>query len=486
MRALIEIIGLGPGRKGLVTAETLDLIDSVPVRIARTQKHPSIGVLERPCSDSEAHPRVIYCDDLYDTGENFAAVYAQVVQRVLDYANEYGRVIYAVPGSPRVAENAVQRLIEIAAEPDSEVEVVVHAAMSFLDLAWVTLGVDPVEDSVQIIDALALGEQPETQHYNWAKDLLAGPNPVLISQCYSKQVLSDIKLSVEEPSAGLSARVIQRLGTDDEAVFDVPWAELDRSFEPDHLTSIFVQGLGGGLGLSMQRFGWLVTRLREGCVWDARQTHSSLRRYLIEESYETLDALDALDSANSEYETLSTDTAVSQEVLLNAADSVERCYEDLCEELGDLLFQIFFHSEIASEAFAFDLEDVVDGVYEKLYSRHDHVFASEDLSEEELGQRWEQHKRSEKRRGSALDGIPLHLPALLRAYKFVSKASRLDIDFEAMVAKASEDRSIADSKDISLALLDIVKWARQSGLDPESALRDLLRIIEKEIRAAGL
>ena len=111
-------------------------------------------------------------------------------------------------------------------------------------------------------------------------------------QCDSRSVLSQIKLAVDD-GEGVEVTVLQRLGLPDEAVFAVAWDELDRAFAPDHLTSLYVPALAAPVAGELARFDELVRTLRRDCPWDAEQTHESLRRHLVEEAYEVLDALDA-------------------------------------------------------------------------------------------------------------------------------------------------------------------------------------------------
>ena len=204
-------------------------------------------------------------------------------------------------------------------------------------------------------------------------------------------MLSDIKLMVDEPG-DMRAIVLQRLGAPDQQVFEVVWADLDREVVADHLTSVYVPMLASPVSTAFARFDEMVKRLRVDCPWDADQTHASLRRYLVEETYETLEALDRLveadDDPNADHDDLAT------------------CYADLQEELGDLLYQIFFHSILASERGWFGVAEVAQGIYDKLFSRHPHVYGEETVTLEELAPRWEAAKRTEKGRASVMDGIP--------------------------------------------------------------------------------
>ena len=176
--------------------------------------------------------------------------------------------------------------------------------------------------------------------------------------------------------------VLKHLGLPDEEVTVVPWDELDRVVVPDHLTSIWVPRLGEPFAAEFVRLEELARPLRARCPWDRVQTHQSLTRYLLEESYEALEAIEELGPDGSGYEHLE-------------------------EELGDVLFQVVFHSVLASEEGQFALADVARNVHDKLVLRHPHVFGDvEANTAEDVNRNWEQIKRKEKGRASIMDDVP--------------------------------------------------------------------------------
>ena len=200
--------------------------------------------------------------------------------------------------------------------------------------------------------------------------------------------------------------VLKHLGLPDEAVTVVPWDDLDRVVVPDHLTSLWVPRLAEPFAADFVRLEELARALRARCPWDRVQTHQSLTRYLLEESYEALEAIEELgpDGAG---------------------------YEHLEEELGDVLFQVVFHSVLAAEEGQFALGDVARNVHDKLVSRHPHVFGDvEAATAEEVNRNWEQIKRKEKGRASIMDDVPRDLPALLYAHKIQRKAASAGFDWE--------------------------------------------------------
>ncbi|MGC9319628.1 MAG: nucleoside triphosphate pyrophosphohydrolase [Armatimonadota bacterium] len=201
----------------------------------------------------------------------------------------------------------------------------------------------------------------------------------------------------------------------------------------------------------------VMARLRssDGCPWDREQTHGSLRPYLLEEAYEALEAVDAED------------------------------WSRLCDELGDVLLQVVFHAQLASERGDFDIEDVCAGIVRKLKRRHPHVFADAvaDTPDQVLD-RWEKLKRQEKGyegRRSALDGIPPAMPALQRAHKLQKRAARVGFDWDGIEGpRAKIDEELAEVDDAEAAELEdeigdllfaVVNLARFLGVEPEGALR---------------
>ena len=186
----------------------------------------------------------------------------------------------------------------------------------------------------------------------------------------------------------------------------------------------------------------IAERLRApgGCPWDREQTHASLRPHLLEEAYEALEALDRGDLPT------------------------------LRDELGDLLFQIAIHAQLASEEGAFDMADVSRSIGEKLIRRHPHVFAGTSLDGKDLLVQWEQIKREEKKetRGSVLDGVPRSLPALFAAERLQERAARVKL----RPPRIELPMDIDDPEFLGELLFGIVAEARERGFDAETALRE--------------
>ncbi len=398
----------------------------------RTRRHPAAAWLSAD---------VASFDHLYESASSLEEVYIGIVETLVASP---GDVVYTVPGSPVVLERSVSLL---RADPRVEVELI--AGMSFLDLAWARLGVDPVGRGVRLVDGEVFGV-----------DAAAERGPMLVAQCWSRDVLSRIKLAVEEhPSEPVT--VLSHLGLPDEAVFEVAWADLDRKLEPDHLTSLWIPALAAPVGVELSRLVELVRTLRQRCPWDREQTHASLTRHLIEEAYEVVEAIDALEGEGS--------------------------YAHLEEELGDLLVQVCFHSILAAEEGQFDLADVASGVHDKLVGRHPHVFGSlRAESADQVMANWEQIKQAEKGRASVMDGIPTALPALLAASKVLGKATAVGADQRglnealadlqgAVAALGGQEVSTDAGPVVGEAFMALVGLARRLGVDAEGALRQAVR-----------
>ena len=447
------MVGLGPAGADLVTAGTLEVIRASRATFCRTLRHPAAeelfgtsgGATAAADGPATAHRPVRSFDSTYENEPTFSNVYASIVAELIDAASELGNITYAVPGSPTVAETTVEMLLAEAALPGGP-QVVVHPAMSFADLAWARLGVDPVQLGARLVDGHRFGE------------MVGGGGPLLVAQCESPLTLSEVKLTLEDPPDG-PVVLLQRLGLPDELVQEVDWADIDRSVEPDHLTSLWIPDAPSSAGAHLDDMATLMEQLRSADAWKAAQSHETLRRYLIEESYEVLEALDDYDPRTGEGS------------------------EELAAELGDLLYQIVFHSSLASEAGWFDLNTVVRAIHDKLVSRHPHVpqagdpegggIPSPSHSVGELASLWEQSKRAELGRESAFDGIPASLPALVRAMAVTKKASALGLEIPEPAPGVGGD------------LLVLALAAIATGADPEDELRRELRRIEGVLRSQG-
>ena len=192
-----------------------------------------------------------------------------------------------------------------------------------------------------------------------------------------------------------------------------------------------------------------------GCPWDAEQTHESLLTYLIEETYELIDAVQSNDP------------------------------EAIKEELGDVLYNVIFHSDIAEANGQFTIQDVAKYMEDKMKSRHPHVFGTDEEKEEfaaktgdDVMKSWDTHKKKEKpERESVLDGVPVAMPSLALANKVVGKAEKLGL-----LEKGQSPIQVNTDEEVGTLLLAIVSAARVNGIDPEMALRKATTELMADIR----
>jgi tetrapyrrole methylase family protein/MazG family protein len=429
----IVAVGLGPAGADHLLPVARAALEASSHRFARTVRHPAVDDL---LADGVTFTSF---DDVYDAAPDLASAYGEIAARLVAAAHEHGEVVYAVPGSPAVAERAVALL---RADPSVEVELV--AGVSFADLAWVRLGVDPVDGDARVVDGRAIDDAE-----------LAGR--LLVAQCDNAFVLSDVKLTLlEHLGPDTPVTVLQRLGLPDEQVTVVALEDLDRgAVVPDHLTSVFVDAGAVGAARELVRLLQLAKRLRDpgGCPWDAEQTHLSLTRYLLEESYEVVEAVENLPAAG---------------------------YAPLEDELGDLLYQVVFHAVIAQEAGEFTMADVARGIHDKLVRRHPHVFGDVVADETaDVMRNWEQIKKQEKGTTSIVAGITPGLPSLLYTHKLFRKAASVGLEIDDVDAALDRiDTALAGLRagenveaQLAQVLAASVIVARAGGVDAESALR---------------
>ena len=440
MTAHIKIVGLGPGSNDAISAQTLREIDNATHRYIRTTRHPSAHLVKNATS----------FDDEYEKHDKFEDVYRAIADKLIVAAQQHENILYVVPGSPLVLEHTVQLLLQ-----NKSVTTTVMPAMSFLDVVWSALKIDPVDAGVRMIDG-----------HRFA-DLAAGETgPLLVAQCHANWVMSNIKLAHESAIGDEPVIILHHLGLDDEKIIHTTWQNLDREIEPDHLTSIYIPKLSEPIASEMAKLHTLARTLREQCPWDEKQTHDSLVRYLIEETYEVVDAINALDPQDE-----STD-------------------EKFIEELGDLLYQIEFHATIAEQQGRFTIADVARSIHDKLVRRHPHVFGDVRAdSAEEVVSNWDAIKQQERgvvTEKSVFDGVANSSPSLMYSTKLQKRAAEFGFDWpdsKGASDKITEElgelsRAIEtkqDASEIALELGDVlfsvVNLSRHLGVDAETALR---------------
>lgn len=402
---MLKVVGLGPGSLNYLSKEVIDLLKSTEHLYVRTSWHPVLEEIEGLTYKS--------FDELYEEAEDFESLYKTIGDILLKESKDKD-ILYAVPGSPFMAEKTVQYLLE-----NEEVEVI--PGVSFLEPLLASLKIDPVEG---LLVKDALGELH-----------IKGDVHTVLLQIYSRDVASAVKLKLMEYlDDEREVTLIKWAGMKEELIKRMPLYELDHEDLFDHLTSLYIAP-------EEKRYDYetlkeVTRRLRApgGCPWDQEQTHESLKRYLIEECYEVLHAIDTED-----------------------VDALE-------DELGDLLFQAFFHSQIASESGYFTIDDVIYGITDKLIRRHTHVFGDDDAksSDDVLGI-WEQNKSKEKSVEERLSGIPKVSP-LHFAQKYLKITEGL-----------SKDPLKKSKEDLLRDLLAIIREANDLGYSLDMILMDYFK-----------
>ncbi len=444
---MIRVVGLGPGALDRVPEAMRDLLADPDVTVvARTLRHPAAAELAQMRD-------VISCDDLYEAGAGFGDVYEAIVDRLLELSAE-SPVIYAVPGSPRVGEFAVRRLIE-----SGDVDVEVLPGESFVDAILGEIGYDPFERGLQVLDGHDL------------PDPLILDKPTIVGHLDHPQTFGDALDAIGRvvPEETVVTVIIDVGGPEQRLVSE----KLD-SIPPELAglrTSLWVDAEPGGLVGAVK----VMRRLRDECPWDREQTHRSLVPNLLEEAYELIEAINRLPEDGEDWV----------------------AYSAVEDELGDVLLQVLFHEAIARQAHAFDIDGAAEVLRQKLVRRHPHVFGDVDAdSPDEVKRNWDAIKAAE--RGgpydSALDGVPSGLPAVQRASKVQNRAAKVGFDWSSaaeVVPKVEEElaeltSAMGGDGDVEAELGDllfsIVNLSRHLGVDAELALRKSVATFERRFR----
>lgn len=448
---MISIVGLGPAGIERISASVLALLeDESATVVMRTIEHPAAAELaaKRP---------VVGCDDLYESAADFDAVYRGVVDRVFSYG---GRVVYAVPGSALVGERSVPLLRSRARE--SNIDVRLYPGESFIDLALAAVGVDPIADGLQVLDARQT-PSPMPLHL-----------PTLFTQLDTPGTAADLAVELGKVlEHDTQITILSDLGSATESV-SVAGVEALANVATGPRTSAYLPPqLAGWLGLVHTN-----RVLRAECPWDRTQTHHSLLKHLIEEAYETADVI--------------------AELPLEAPGGQPDfgVYAAVEEELGDLLLQVVFHATMASEAGAFDVEEVAEGIRRKLVSRHPHVFGDLSLPDAAAVEaNWERMKAEEKGRMSPMDDVPVALPGLARADKIQRRASAVGFDWDdltpvldklreevAELTAAIDGPAEFAAAELGDVLFAAVNVARHLNIDAEQAMRTANARFERRFR----
>lgn len=386
MEKKIEIIGLGAGDLDqLPLGIYKKLIHSREKIYVRTMDHPVIAALQ------DEGVMFASFDDVYQSKDQFADVYQEIADQLIDIAAN-SPVIYAVPGHPMLAEKTVQLLLE-----QKQAEVTIAGGKSYLDDLFTSLQIDPI-DGFQFVDATS-----------FKRNQLDYTHHIIFCQVYDQFVASNIKLALlEDLPADYPVTIIVAAGSKEEHLRTIPLEELDHRLSISNLTSVYIPPVAADyLHHTFNRLREVIATLRgpNGCPWDKKQTHETLRQYAIEEVYELIDAIDEQDD------------------------------EGIIEELGDVLLQVMLHSQIGEDAGYFTIDDVIRSITNKMIHRHPHVFADKEAKTvADVNRNWDALKQAEKdgQRKSVLDGVPKSMSALTKAYHLQKQAGKVGFEWESV------------------------------------------------------
>lgn len=443
---MIKIVGLGPGAKDALTIGTIIELENNKNVFLRTEKHPTVEYLK------EKNIKFSTYDNVYDTMESFDEVYENIANDLIKKHEMLGDLVYAVPGHPLVAERSVFNLVDLCKKNNIKYKVI--PAVSFIDAMMESLMIDPIE-GLKVIDAFDINNQ-----------ILDKRIGTVITQVYNPLIASEVKLRLlEQYNDDTEIFYVRAAGIEgQESIRKIPLFELDMQEDIDYLTSIYIpKDLNNKKDFNDLLNIVEVLRGENGCPWDREQTHESLEKALIEESYEVIDAIQQEDD------------------------------DSLIEELGDVLLQVVFHASIGKEDGYFDISDIIKGICDKMISRHPHVFGNSDSleSSSQVLEKWDELKKKEKgfnTLSEEMRGITKGLPALLRAHKVQNKARKAGFDFEDInsainkvneeineildVYKINNEAKIKD--EVGDLLFSCVNIARLLDVDEEIALNSTI------------
>ncbi|WP_299746328.1 nucleoside triphosphate pyrophosphohydrolase [uncultured Rossellomorea sp.] len=437
----ITIVGLGAGDIEQLPLGVYRLIKSSSHLYLRTKEHPVVKDLTAEGVEFQSF------DAVYEKHEQFDHVYEEIVRELVRESEQHP-LVYAVPGHPLVAEKAVQMLLDL--QKEGKIQVSIGGGQSFIDALFASVGADPI-DGFQLLDGTSL--KLHDIHMN---------QQLIIGQVYDAFVASEVKITLMELYPyDYEVMLVTAAGSKEEKVERIPLVELDRVAHLSNVTSLYVPAVK-----EMESTYKQYTTLREiistlrgpdGCPWDKEQTHHSLKKYLLEETYELLEAIE------------------------------EEDIEHMIEELGDVLLQVMLHAQIGEDEGMFTMEEVIESLASKMVRRHPHVFGSVQVENtEQVKANWDEIKKQEKsdEHEPMLKNVAKGMPALMKAYEYQKKAAKVGFDwpdpqgawekvweelkeFENEVENNSENHIKKEFGDILFALISVARFYK---IFPEEAL----------------
>ena len=443
MKKRITIVGLGPGGEDELTLGAIKALKQGNV-ILRTQNHGAVPFLER-----EGIPFTTL-DHIYESSDNFEDAYSAMADTILNKAQNQD-IVLGVPGHPMIGERLVLELISRVDDQKTYIDII--SGVGTAEAALATVGKAHDAQGMKVVTAVELDiSHIDTNMTTVVLDidnaLLASNVKLTLLRAYPPEL--EVYLCKNDNNGKLKCQ-------------GIPLHEMDRLEEYDHTTCLYVPSVDF---TKLEEFGFnhlvkVMDMLRspEGCPWDREQTHESLKQYLLEETYEVLEAIEMKD------------------------------YEKIIEELGDVLLQIVFHSHIGKEHGEFDIRDVTTAICRKMIDRHPHIFGDARVKDaEQVLENWEQIKKKEKGLVShtqVLRDIPSILPSLMRANKVQKKAALVGFDWDSIEDAAKKlQEELSELKDayqegnqdkineeLGDLLFSVVNVARFLKVEPELALK---------------
>ena len=459
----LTVIGLGAADFDQLQMGVYKQLKQAKKLYVRTEDHPVLHDLKEE--------GVVFSsfDNVYEKHDTFAPVYKEIAALLIEAAKEEP-VMYAVPGHPLVAEQTVQHLIEAANK--GQVHLKIEGGQSFLDPIFGALKIDPIE-GFQLLDGTSMSMHDINMRQH-----------ILIAQVYDAFSASEVKLTLmEKYRDDYPVTIVTAAGSAQEKLTTVPLYELDHVAELNNLTTVYVPPVTSDEEAlrDWTTFRKIIATLRgpNGCPWDQKQTHESLKKYLLEEAHEFLAAVDAGD-----------DYA-------------------MIEELGDVLLQVFLHAQIGEDNGYFNLEEVLASISEKMIRRHPHVFGGVSVEDaDEVIANWEEIKRAEKgqAKGRLLDGEYRAESSLQTAYNYQKKAAKVGFDwpdvedawakfieemkeFQYEMTEGSSATRLDEFGDVLFTLVNVARFYK---ISPEEAMLHAnekfarrFGYIEQQVKASG-
>ncbi len=435
----IQIIGLGTGKTEDLTVKAYNALNENIPSYVRTERHPIIKEIK------SKDIKIDSFDDYFEKYDSFEEIYEKIISKIVEFSEKYGRINYCTAGSPFYGDIVTKKLID---EYKDKINIIIIDGMSFLDKCIKLSGYSDYK-IIKVIDCL------ECDEFSFDVNSLN-----IITQIYDKEIASQLKIKLMETYS--DETIVQIIDVLEEKMRKIPLFLLDQEkkygfstyfcINPIEISENKVYNINNLFRLTK------ILRGPDGCQWDKKQTHESLRQCVIEEAYEVVDAIDNED------------------------------FDNLMEELGDLLFQVVFHSEISSEEGYFNFNDIVTNLCKKMYYRHPHVFGDVKANNiDEALNSWEAAKKKEKNNQTYtenLKSVPKALSTLSRSYKIQKRAADVGFDWpdeKGALAKIKEElfefieeyRNMDFNKmenEFGDLLFAMVNFARFMKINPDVAL----------------